>query len=116
MRLTGIFLAACLTSGCSVVTVKGAQTQQRFINIGPVNLQTDMPARAIVTSAFGVGATSVQGTNNIGYLNQEVVVIPSPSSCNLILIVRDHKEIENIKRALGETINHVCSNSAEVSP
>lgn len=116
MRLIGILLAACLISGCSVVTVKGAQTQQRFINIGPVDLQTDMPARAIVTSAFGVGATSIQGTNNIGYLNQEIVVIPSPSSCNLILIVRDHRQIEKIKTALGETINHVCSNSAEDIP
>lgn len=116
MRLIGMFLAICLTNGCSVVTVKGAQTQQRFLNIGPVNLQTDMPARAIVTSAFGVGATSIQGTNNVGYLNQEVVVIPSPSSCNLILIVRDHNQIEKIKKALGETINNVCSNYPEAIP
>ena len=106
MRLIGIFLATLLTNSCSVVTVKGAQTQQRFLNIGPVSLQTDMPARAIVTSTFGIGATSIQGTNNVGYLNQEVVVIPSPSSCNLILIVRNHKQIEKIKEALGETISH----------
>lgn len=116
MRLIGMFLAACLANGCSVVTVKGAHTQQRFVNIGPVDLKTDMPARAIVTSTFGVGATSIQGTNNVGYLNQEVVVIPSPSSCNLILIVRNHKQIEKIKEALGETINHVCSNDMESIP
>ncbi len=116
MRLMGIFLATCLVSGCSVVTVKGAQTQQRFLNIGPVNLQTDMPTRAIVTSVFSVGATSIQGTHNIGYLNQEIVVIPSPSSCNLILIVSNHEQIETIKKALGETINHVCSNSTEAIP
>lgn len=116
MRLIGIFLTSVLTSSCSLVSVNGATTQQRFLNIGPVNLQTDMPARAIVTSTFGVGATSIQGTNNVGYLNQEIVVIPSPSSCNLILIVRDHNQVERIKQALGETINHVCSNSQEVKP
>lgn len=115
MRLIGIFLATCLAS-CSVVTVKGAHTQQRFLNIGPVDLQTDMPARAIVTSSFGIGATSIQGTNNVGYLDQEVVVIPSPSSCNLILIVRNPRQIEKIKEALGETINHVCSNNMESLP
>ncbi|OWJ88901.1 hypothetical protein B6S59_32055 [Pseudomonas sp. A46] len=111
-----MFITACLASGCSLVSVKGAQSSQHFINIGPVDLRTDMPARAIVTSTFGVGATSVQGTNNFGYLNQEIVVIPSHSSCNLILIVRDHEQIEKIKRALGETINHVCSNDMEVMP
>lgn len=116
MRLTGMFIAACLASGCSFVTVKGAQSSQHFINIGPIDLRTDMPARAIVTSAFGVGATSIQGTHNVGYLNQEVVIIPSPSSCNLILIVRNHKQIGKIKRALGETINHVCSNDMEAIP
>jgi len=111
-----MLIAACLASGCSVVTVSGAQSSQHFINIGPVDLRTDMPARAIVTSTFGVGATSVQGSNNIGYLDQEVVVIPSPSSCNLILIVRDHKQIDEIKRALGDTINQVCSNNPELAP
>ncbi|WP_434702360.1 hypothetical protein J3P85_15805 [Pseudomonas sp. Z1-12] len=116
MRLIGVFLTSCLASGCSVVTVKGASTQQRFLNFGPVDLQTDMPARAIVTSAFGIGATSIQGTNNVGYLNQEVVVIPSPSSCNLILIIRNHRQIEKIKEALGQTIHHVCSNDMETLP
>lgn len=116
MRLFQILITALLMSGCSVVTVNGAQTQQRFLNIGPVTLQTDMPARAIVTSTFGVGATSIQGTNNVGYLNQEVVAIPSTASCNLILIVRNSKQVEKIKKALGETLNNVCSNHAEVNP
>ncbi|WP_084339739.1 hypothetical protein [Pseudomonas indica] len=105
-----MFIAACLASGCSFVSVKGAQSSQHFINIGPVDLRADMPARAIVTSTFGIGATSIQGTSNLGYLSQEIVAIPSPSSCSLILIVRSHKQVEQIKRALGETIDRVCSN------
>lgn len=116
MRTTWMLIAACLVGSCSFVTVKGAQSQQHFIHIGPIELKTDRPSRAVVTSTVGIGATSAQGTINIGYLDQDVVVIPSPASCNLILIVRDHHQVENIKQALGKTINNVCSNDMEATP
>lgn len=116
MRTTLILITACLLSSCSFITVKGASSQQSFVHFGPVELKTDVPSRAVVISTVGIGATSVQGSNNVGYLNHEVVIIPYPASCNLILIVRDHRQVENIKKALGETIKSVCSNDMEAKP
>ncbi|MEK8080718.1 hypothetical protein [Pseudomonas sp. XK-1] len=100
-------------SGCSFVSVSGATTTERFINVGPVILKTDQPARAIVTSTLGVGATNFQGTTNVGYVDQEVVVIPNAAGCELILIVRDHQELERAKQILGDALKHACTNDKE---
>lgn len=100
-------------SGCSFVSISGATTTERFINVGPVMLKTDQPERAIVTSTLGVGATNFQGTTNIGYLDQEVVVIPSAAKCQIILVVRNHQELERAKLVLGDAIEHACTNDKE---
>lgn len=114
MRLLLTLLGLSLgLSGCSFVSVTGAATTERFINVGPVLLRTDQPARAIVTSTLGVGATNFQGTTNIGYVDQEVVVIPNAAGCELILVVRNHQELERAKQILGDALNHACTNYKE---
>jgi len=97
------------------VSISGATTTERFFNVGPVTLTVDQPARAIVTSSYGIGATNVQGTTNIGYLDQEVVVIPSSAGCQLILIVKDHQELERAKQILGNALTQACTNDKEAA-
>ncbi|MGK8440702.1 hypothetical protein ACRS3X_25780 [Ectopseudomonas hydrolytica] len=100
-------------SGCSIVSISGATTTERFINFGPVTLKTEQPARAIVATTFSVGATNFHGTTNIGYLDQEVVVVPSPATCQLILVVRNHQELERAKQVLGDALEQTCINDKE---
>lgn len=100
-------------SGCSFVSISGGTTTERFINFGPVTLKTEEPARAIVATSFSLGATNFQGTTNIGYLDQEVVVIPNQTTCQLILVVRNHQELERAKLVLGDALEHACINDKE---
>lgn len=115
MRLTLICLSLFLSS-CSLVKVTGANTSGHFINIGPITISTDQPSRAVVTSTFGLGVTNVQGTTNFGYLDQEIVIIPGPADCQLILIVKNHQEIERAKQVLGDALNNACTNEKETPP
>lgn len=108
-----LLIVSSLLGGCSLVSVSGATSTQRFLNVGPVTVTIDQPARAIVTSTYGVGATNIQGTTNIGYLDQEVVVIPSSADCQLILIVKNHQELEKAKQILGNALNQACTNEKE---
>lgn len=100
-------------SGCSVVSIYGAATTERFINIGPVILKTEQPARTVVATTRSLGATNFQGTTNIGYLDQEVVVVSTLAACQLILVVRNHQELERAKQILGDNLEQVCTNKKD---
>lgn len=115
MKPALVFLSLLLSS-CSIVKVTGATTSGHFINIGPITITTEQPARAVVTSTFGVGATNIQGATNIGYLDQEIVIIPSTAECQLILIVKNHQEIERVKQILGDALSNACTNEKEAQP
>lgn len=110
MHRIALLVVSILVSSCSLVTVSGATTDTHFVNIGPVILKTEDPPRSIITSTLGIGVTSVEGTHNLGYLNQEVVLIPGTADCALILVVQNHQELENAKKVLGDALAHACTN------
>lgn len=103
-----IFLMAATLSGCAIVTIEGATGPQRLLNIGSIEVIADQPNRAIVSTTYGIGATSQNGVLNVGYLEQNAIQILESTECHLILIIKNAEEAEQIRKALGVVLNEVC--------
>lgn len=103
-------LAFAALPACTVVTVEsdGKVVSERSFGIRSISLQQRHPA-LIETEGFGI----VVGANHltIGWMNEQMAVVPDPSQCQMLAIVQhlsDFYRLVEVIRESGMLTSSVC--------
>lgn len=109
--MSALFAGFIMLPACTVVTVEsdGKVVSERSFGIRSISLQQSHPA-LIETKGFGI----VAGANHltIGWMNEQLAVIPDPSQCAMLVYVEhpdDFKKIIDILQSSGVTDAAVCT-------
>jgi hypothetical protein len=111
----GVFVSGCT----QVVVSDGAQVRDYWLpGLAIVNIDSNAQ-RGAVTSIEGAGLIVGGASLTMGWHREQVVSLPSPSSCQIVFIVESHDELvraqETLQRSGLEGLESCAFSTSEVT-
>lgn len=109
--ILGFIFALSILASCTTIHIQNAKEVRKEWGFGITRMSITQDNRPIAINTQGLGLVTGYSSVALGWLDEEVVVIPDPEDCHAIFINKTVKQTQEIRELLeaGNTqLEKIC--------